>query len=420
MPYHPPQLADIDGRDAAIYGEVMEGCYRFHDMMLDALLSYAGDGTTAVLISDHGFQSGVDRPSPNAWVQPETWHRQFGIACLSGPGVRQGETLYGASLLDVTPTILSLFGLPLGEDMDGRPWLEVLDADAAPTYIESWESAEGDAGMHQAELRDDPVGAAEAVRRLVQLGYISPPSDDVEQTVPNVLRDRKINLAVALTSSNRAAQALQIWQELAGEYPEEGGFKLQLASCYMRLGQAQECERLMDELPDELIRSSYVRLMQAKVALARGARATSLAIALELERQQPTDASILNRLGELFLELGEWERAGAVFQQSSSLQPDNAVALDGLAQVAFRAGAYARAVENSLHAVGLIHFFPAAHFHLGEALAELGKSHEAAAAFETSLNMGYQPAETHRRLAALYRLRNPVRAKFHHDRSLRG
>ena len=106
MPYHPPHMEGVSGEDAAIYQDVMVGCYRFHDMMLEALLSLAGAETTIMLVSDHGFQSGAERPSPNAWERPETWHRGFGMACVQGPGIRQGETLYGAGLLDVTPTIL--------------------------------------------------------------------------------------------------------------------------------------------------------------------------------------------------------------------------------------------------------------------------------------------------------------------------
>ena len=42
MPYHPPRLEGISEQDAAIYGEVMENCYRFHDMMLGAQLQLAG------------------------------------------------------------------------------------------------------------------------------------------------------------------------------------------------------------------------------------------------------------------------------------------------------------------------------------------------------------------------------------------
>ena len=82
----------------------------------------------------------------------------------------------------------------------------------------------GNAGMHPADLREDPVEAAEMIRHLVELGYMSAPEDDVEQTIERVLRDRKINLAVAVTSSNRAAAALPLWRELVVEYPDEQGF----------------------------------------------------------------------------------------------------------------------------------------------------------------------------------------------------
>jgi predicted AlkP superfamily phosphohydrolase/phosphomutase len=39
---------------------------------------------------------------------------------MKGEHIQQDERIYGATLLDVTPTILTLFGLPVGEDMDGR------------------------------------------------------------------------------------------------------------------------------------------------------------------------------------------------------------------------------------------------------------------------------------------------------------
>jgi predicted AlkP superfamily phosphohydrolase/phosphomutase/tetratricopeptide (TPR) repeat protein len=415
MPYHPPRLPAVSEKDARIYGEVMEGCYRFHDMMLEALLAYAGDDTTVLLVSDHGFHAGSGRPSANAWLQPETWHRQFGVASAAGPGIRSGETLYGATLLDVTPTILTLFGLPIGDDMDGRPWLEILDRPVAPERIDSWETVPGGAGLHNEELREDPVGAAEVIRRLVELGYLRPPCADVEQTIRRVLRDRKINLAVALTSSRRAADALTLWSELATEYPDEQGFLVQLASCYSRLGRMTECRDTLERISGHLTTSPYVQLMHASVALADGARGEARRIAHAVNADKPQDASILNRLGELFLRTAAWSDAKAAFRNSLELVQDNPVALDGLAQVSLHEGEHQSALENALLAVGLVHYFPAAHFHLGEALTQLGRERDAIAAYETSLGMGYEPAETHRRLATLYRLRNPTKAKRHEE-----
>ena len=118
----------------------------------------------------------------------------------AGPGIKSGETLYGATLLDITPTLLSLLGLPIGNDMDGRPWLEIFDRKVQPARIESWETVPGDDGQHAVELREDPVEAAAMIGQLVELGYVAAPDEDAEKTVQAVLRDHKINLAVALTS----------------------------------------------------------------------------------------------------------------------------------------------------------------------------------------------------------------------------
>ena len=42
---------------------VMEGIYRFHDLMLARLMDLAGEDTAVVLMSDHGFQSARGTPS---------------------------------------------------------------------------------------------------------------------------------------------------------------------------------------------------------------------------------------------------------------------------------------------------------------------------------------------------------------------
>jgi type I phosphodiesterase/nucleotide pyrophosphatase len=62
MAYHPPKLPWIKDEDFALYKDVVKGAYRFHDMMLERLLELAGPETTVILCSDHGFESGSQRP----------------------------------------------------------------------------------------------------------------------------------------------------------------------------------------------------------------------------------------------------------------------------------------------------------------------------------------------------------------------
>jgi tetratricopeptide (TPR) repeat protein len=415
MPYHPPYVNGVAERDAAIYRDVIVGCYRFHDMMLEALLAYAGRDTTIVLVSDHGFHSGARRPGANAWARPEHWHREFGIACIHGPAIRQHESLYGASLLDVTPTILAMFGLPIGNDMDGRAWLEIFNEPVRAQRIESWESVPGDAGLHADPLREDPYESAEIIRQLVDLGYIDPPGDDAEEAIRNVRRDHKINLAVALAASRRVAGAVPLWEQLVEECPDEVGFLLQLASCYLRLGRIAECKATLDRSGDEHSQSHYVQLIRSAIALQEGNTEESLRRVRDVHRQSPSDAAILNRIGEVFLQAKAWDEAESVFRRSLDLQEDNPTAHDGLAQVFLERDEFALAIEQALLAVGLIHYFPKAHHHLGLALHGAGREQEAIAAFETCLAMGFEPHATHCRLAQLYFSRNPEKAHRHRE-----
>ena len=112
MPLAPPKLPSVDEKQYEIYKDVISGAYRFHDMMLGRLLSLAGENTYVILCSDHGFLSGGYRPkfTPREPAGPAYWHRQLGILAIQGPGIRRDSLVFGASLLDITPTILTMFG----------------------------------------------------------------------------------------------------------------------------------------------------------------------------------------------------------------------------------------------------------------------------------------------------------------------
>lgn len=51
-------------------------------------------------------------------------HDELGILLMKGPGIKRGEKLNEASVLDITPTVLYIAGLPVAEDMDGKVILD--------------------------------------------------------------------------------------------------------------------------------------------------------------------------------------------------------------------------------------------------------------------------------------------------------
>ena len=158
MKYHPPRLDWIEEEDFETYKDVINSSYKFHDMMLGVLLQLADPDTTVILLSDHGFHSDELRPKAvsNEPAGPADEHRQLGMLVINGPGIKQDELVFGASLLDITPTILSLFGEPVARDMDGRPPTDIFEDPPEINWIESWENVEDrTAGIRRA--RDQRV-----------------------------------------------------------------------------------------------------------------------------------------------------------------------------------------------------------------------------------------------------------------------
>ena len=415
MSYHPPRMKGIAEPDFEMYQHVMKGCYRFHDMMLHALLQYTDEQTTVILVSDHGYECGHRRlPPDDAKRNPEACHRSFGIACLKGPEIKENERLYGATILDVTPTILALLGLPVAGDMDGRPWLEVFREQVKPDRIFSWEGL-GDykAGLHSSETRQDPAEAAQAINQLVELGYIAPPGEDVQQTIRDTIRCNKISLVRALIETPRMLQAEPLLRELTAEKGDDEWCVLTLARCHLASGQIQEARALLGATSPEAQRSPQVQLLLADLAFAEGNKDQALGHVEAARANGIAHHLLFNQVGRALLQFERWKEAADAFRRSLETEPDNPAALDGLATVHLAQGEWDHAVEKSLEAVGLVHFYPEAHFHLAVGLERAGQIREATAAYETALGLGYQPAMLHCHLMELYKPIDAQKASEH-------
>ncbi len=403
MPYHPPKMDDVSEEDAELYKDVMVGCYRFHDMMLETLLNKAGEDTTVILVSDHGFHSGEGRRDTDGYKDPVSWHRPFGVVCAGGPCIKKNDKLYGATLLDVTPTILSLFGLPIGGDMDGRPWLEIFDPPVRAETILSWDEVPGEAGMHPEDRREDPTESAEAIRHLVELGYVDAPSDDIQETVNKTILGQKVNLAMALSDSHRLEKAVPLWEELIANNDESKDFySLQLSNCLMRLKRFDECEAIYREMLQRMPNNAAIKVKLSQLMIQKGEYEQALDLLRQAEEIAPNMLAIQPAMAQAYLRLKQYDEAERAFKLALEADEESPTAYNGLARISNARGEYDKAIDYALHAVGLAHNFPRAHFNLGVALAESGMNKEAIQAFETCVRLapGIRPA--HVWLAKLY------------------
>lgn len=96
-------------------------------------------------------------------------HRPEGILIMAGPGVRPGQRLVGANLMDVAPTILALLSQATPIEMDGRILGEALLASGVPP------AARAKMTNDRASDSGRPYAPTEAVlveKRLQSLGYL--------------------------------------------------------------------------------------------------------------------------------------------------------------------------------------------------------------------------------------------------------
>ena len=145
MKYHPPRQEWVSEQDFELYSGVVSMAYQLHDQMLGTLLAKAGADTTVILMSDHGFHPDHLRPRgiPDFPAGPALEHSAYGIFVMSGPDIKQDELLFGVSVLDLTPTVLTLYDLPVGEDMDGRVVVSAFASAPEVKFIPSWDDVPG-------------------------------------------------------------------------------------------------------------------------------------------------------------------------------------------------------------------------------------------------------------------------------------
>ena len=250
MKYHPPRQPHVSERDFRLYSNVVEAAYRYHDMLLATWLSIAGPETTIVLLSDHGFNIGQLRLEaiPLEPAAPAAEHRDLGIFVMAGPGIKRDERIYGATLLDICPTLLTIAGLPVGRDMDGKPLVEAWESAPAVDSIESWENVPGETGQHPPETKLDPRESQQAIEQLVDLGYIERPDADVQTAIQKTVRELNFNLAQSYMDADRHGEAIEILLLLHEQNPDDSRFAMRLALCYRAIDQVDKLEPLVAQM----------------------------------------------------------------------------------------------------------------------------------------------------------------------------
>jgi predicted AlkP superfamily phosphohydrolase/phosphomutase/tetratricopeptide (TPR) repeat protein len=412
MKYHPPKLKAIREHSFEIYKNAVKGAYRFQDMMLERMMDLIDDDTTIIVMSDHGFESGHRRilKKPKYPAAPSLEHRQFGIFVTAGPNIKHNEKVFGLGLIDIAPTILHMFNLPIGKDMDGKVALDIFDKQNKPKYIESWENIKGDFGQHKNLDETDQLSDQETMQQLIDLGYIERPDEKIETAVLKTKCDLKHNLARVYLGKKDYIKAKEILLELINdEYPVYEGNDLKkeekqqqnalkigdsivdIIPYYMDLlsiSIAQNKFKIADEYLNKLrtldkkfkINTYFA---ESKILLGNGKVHQALKVLNKAKDNKP-NSEVWYQIGKIYMQLNKYEDAKNAFESALEFEIDKAKFHQALAVVLLRLGNNEEAAEHALTSIELVKYFPEAHYTLGEALEKLGDLENAKIAFETA------------------------------------
>jgi hypothetical protein len=146
----PERFGDVSPDEISRYGRVLERYLAFVIQAVSNFASARRPREVLLVVSGCGMEPvplmqrlrtrflGGNTASGTHVDAPE------GFVLAIGEGVRPGARIENASVLDVTPTVLYLMGLPVARDMEGRVLAEMLDDDFVRghpmTFIPSYES----------------------------------------------------------------------------------------------------------------------------------------------------------------------------------------------------------------------------------------------------------------------------------------
>jgi predicted AlkP superfamily phosphohydrolase/phosphomutase/tetratricopeptide (TPR) repeat protein len=401
MHYHPPKMDGIPDDDFEMYKDVVNGAYRLHDLMLQRLLQLAGPDTAVMLVSDHGFHSDHLRPkfTPRVPAGITVWHRPQGVFIASGEGFCKDELVYGARLLDITPTVLHYFGLPVGQDMEGRVLEDVFSEKHPIETIPSWESITG-AVRKRVPLSDQENRAL--LDQFVALGYIDEIPEDNSVAIAETNRENDWNMARAYMYAGKAEQALPLLEKCFHAQPFRSDYAQVLANCHLQLSMLEEADATIDQARDHFGRTENADLIKASIAIEREDFAVALVLLQGVQDKMPQEVQIQLFLARCYSALRRWDEGLAAVARVLEADPDNAQAYLVKTRIELHRNQAHDAVESALTAIGLQYGNPMGHYLLGTSLLQLNKLREAEKALSNCHQLAPRFLPALRMLARVY------------------
>jgi predicted AlkP superfamily phosphohydrolase/phosphomutase/Tfp pilus assembly protein PilF len=380
--------------ESEVCRELCDRCYEHHDLLLGQLLTVVGEKTQVIAVSPcaYGSPSG-ERVAESAedarWARPLS--HGAGLAVLRGPKVRRVAVPSPRSALDLAPTVLAMLGIPYGQDMAGRPWLDLLEVDVKPEVVETWDTDVEKTSSENVSSKLDQTNdnsrdsndANSAVRHLLELGYVDPEETAAREAANRCRQQTELNRAISLLDCGLVSEALASLQGVAEQNPDWLYPHEVLAKVFFQAGQRTSAKREIDWLSWHGDESPPLYLLKGAIALDERNFELAFEYLRCAQRTRQPLPGLLALAGSIHLRRRDFAAADTAFQSSIDLDGPSPQTLDGLATVYLHAGRHEDAALHALDALERDMQFGRAHYHLGLALLALNRVTEARRAFES-------------------------------------
>ena len=378
-PYEPPPEYRRPGPRGAYDGEVAYADHAIGAVLAAVQEAGAGDVLT-VFAGDHGESLGEHGEGTHGFFIYESTVRVPLIVRFPGH-VAPAASAAPARLLDVTPTVLDLLGLPPLPGLDGTslgPILAGRQTPAEPAYLETYQpwlsygwsplravrhrgfklidaprpelyALDADPGEERNLIAAEPARAAE-LRRLL----------DQAVALPAVS-------SATLTDTDALARLRALGYTGAGAVPSE-----------------PPIQGLRDPKDGREFRDL---LTQGDLLLRRGDFAGAIARFAAVLAKDPDNRFALHRSGLALLDQGDLPRALQRLRRAAQLEPDQPEVRIALAEALDRSGQHAAAIEHWQEAARLQPRRAEVWAGLGSALGRSGKPAEAVAALAHAVEL---------------------------------
>lgn len=319
-----PQNSDYERR---IYGDVLNAAYRILDLLLSDLLKETGPGTTIVLTCTGTPSDSTSKPSSGMFV-------------AAGPGINAGKKIQGARLIDIVPTLLHAFNLPVDEKMEGRVLEEIFGEKTSPRTTSYWKI--------NAELKQKHRDGTRQHRKPTC--PIDPlPREDIAIQIE---RETLFNRGISLLSTGKSAEALPFLFRVAAERPENLRYNYYLARALSTLDLFEEAIEVIAVAEDNGSTEATIDF-KVQIALETWNLPAARRFLKEAEELNRESASFYGYKGYLALLDKRAGEAEIYFRKSLSKNPKNGLSWAGLSSALLRLKKPFEALNAAKEAVSL-------------------------------------------------------------------